>query len=85
VSKKGAMFPMRFLLTANFNIEADTEEAAEDLFEAYLANTTILNDSNSVAFECIEAVMADDDPECEVENDGIYMEGPDAKLGAVAA
>lgn len=75
----------RFLLIANFNVEAANEEEAEEIFEEYLADTTILNDSKSVAFECVEAVMADDEEEsseydgAESQADG-YAEGPDAKL-----
>lgn len=75
----------RYLLTANFNVEADTEEDAENIFEDYLADSTILTDSKSVAFECVEAVMANDEDESsEYESvsqaDGYADEGPEAML-----
>ena len=79
----------RYLLTANFNVEAATEDEAEDLFEDYLADSTILNDSKSVAFECIEAVIQDDEEEeksiYDSQADGYSGDGPDAMLREDAA
>lgn len=76
-----------YLVTANFNVEADTEEEAEEIFEEYLADSTILTNTKSVAFECVESVIKDNEDEDDDESEYIrgsqadgYVEGPDAIL-----
>lgn len=74
----------RYLLTANFNVEADSDEAAEELFEDWLTTVTALDDSRSVAFECIEAVMSDDDFESTDSQADGFADETEAKLREAA-
>lgn len=48
-----------FLINANFYVEgAATEAEAEESFESWLTDVTTLDDDSSVAFDCVQAVIA---------------------------
>jgi hypothetical protein len=54
------MFPMPgFLVNASFYVEGTATEAeAEETFETWLTEVTALDDDSSVAFDCVQAVIA---------------------------
>jgi hypothetical protein len=65
-----------YLVSATFYVEADSAHDAEEKFEEWLTNVTTLDDEQSVAFDCIQAVGEVDDSELRDE--------PEAQLRAAA-
>jgi hypothetical protein len=52
-----------YLVHASFYVEDSTTEAeAEEIFENWLADVTTLDDDSSVAFNCVQSVIAVGDP-----------------------